>query len=427
MKKTLLFLFLCCLTFSLLFAGCFAHTSACAEDVITAPYDAAVQYATLYPHRDVASGGEQEAAKYLSAALTSYGYTVSTPTFSTDVSMSDGSNKSCEYCHVIGKKDNGKGKTLLIGCYYGGYAASDNLGVGEGASAALSVGLTLTLANTLLPASLDYDLTIAFWGGMEVADDVHFEKCGIKKNEIALYVNFDCVAAGKSEYLYADDIPRSQEEYFFTVAKEQGVTLLSAPAYKKQSSFTAGNGAYSYLHLGILGANRCFLNEGVPCVSFIGGAWDYDSGLYRYPGSGEIEGSSLDTFKQIDEYNGAKEVTQSRLWAVAKVVIAGLNDSRLSAVLDKAASERTGADLDSDLAYRLIQFIGLAGVIVFFAVLMLKQKKDRRDVIWTERVETPNDKGNDPFEELHGEDHVDPEETQTSPRNDDGDDDIFRF
>lgn len=419
MKRALLGILLFSLMLSLFLVG----NVAAAET--TAPYDLAASFASTYSRRDILSGGEGAAQKALSEALSARGYAVTEPSFRKVLSSDEGKDVVYEYANVIGFKDNGKGKTLLFGCYYGGYEPTDSLGVGDGASVALGVGTLLYVASALSDLSLDYDVAIAFWGGMELGVDLDLEKCGVDLSKVALYVNFDCVGAGSKDYLYADDVPRTQEKYFLSIAEEQGANLSAAPTYKKPAAFAVGDGAYSYLHLGILGANRCFLNEGVACVNFTSGAWDYESGLYRYPGKGEIEGTSLDTLAEIDKLNGGKESTSARLLAISKVVIAGVTDARLPEILDKAAKERTGADLDSRLAYYLITFIGIAGVFAFFLVLILKQGKDRRDVQW-EPIVKPSEKSEDPFEEFRSEGETFSRE-EKSPEDEKDEDDIFRF
>jgi len=409
------------LLFSLLLTCLIAVPVAAAETGV--PYDLAVSYASMHSRRDILSGGEVAAARTLADRLSGRGYAVTTPSDHTTLNNEEGKSVTYEFTHVIGFKDNGKGRTVLLGCYYGGYEPTDSLGVGDGASAALSVGALLYIADVLVSLPLEYDVEIAFWGGMELGVDFDPEKCGIDMSEIALYINFDCVAAGRTDYLYADDVPRAQERYFREIASEQGATLDAAPTYRRPVAFSTGDGAYSYMHLGLLGANRIFMNADVPCVNFTSGAWEYDSGLYRYPGKGEIEGSSLDTIAEIDRLNGGKEATSSRLVAVTKVVISALSDERLPAVLDEAASEISGADLDSDLAYYLITFIGIAAVLVFLIVLILRQGKDRRDVVWEPLVK-PTEKQEEPFEELRS-DEGDGADAPPSDSDDDGD--IFRF
>ena len=387
------------------------------------PYDLAVSYCTMHSRRDISSGGEAAAARTLADRLSARGYLVTTPTERKTTEDENDKSKTLEVTHVIGFKDNGKGRTVLLGTFYGGYEPTDSLGVGDGASAALSVGALLYVADALVSLSLDYDVAVAFWGGLELGTQVNAESCGLDLSSIALYVNFDCIAAGRSDYIYADDLPRAQEKYFRDIASEQGATFEAAPTYKRPSSLSMGDGAYSYLHLGLLGANLSFMNEDIPCVNFTSGAWEYDSGLYRYPGKGDIEGTSLDTIDEIDRLNGGREETSSRLLAATKVVIAGVSDARLSSVLDAAAKETSGADLDSDLAYYLISFIGIALLIAFFVFLILRQGKDRRDVAW-KSASVQSDDSADPFKELRSEGGRDADDP---PSDSDDGGDVFRF
>lgn len=417
MKRALLLILL----FSLILTSFATLSVASAEASV--PYDLAVSYIAAHSRRDVLSGGEAAAAKTLSARLASRGYTVTTPSERRSVETSDGKNTSCDVSHVIGFKDNGKGRTLLIGCYYGGYEPTDSLGVGDGACIALSVGVVLYVADALADLSLEYDLAIAFWGGAELGGDIALDKCGVDLDRLALYVNFDCIAAGRSDYLYADDLPRAQEKYFRTVASEQGASFEEVPIYKHPAAFETGQDVYTYLHLGLLGANRVFMEEDIPCVNFVGGAWDNEGGLYPYPGLGDVEGTSLDTLAEIDRLNGGREATSSRLLATAKTVIAAVSDARLTSVLEDAAAETSSADLSSDLAYYLIMAIGSVAIIAFFVYLILKQGKDRRDVEWQPTFTAPDrSESADPYEELRSDD---------DPRRDDDDrddgGDVFRF
>ncbi|MBP5610309.1 MAG: M28 family peptidase, partial [Clostridia bacterium] len=269
MKRALLVI----LVLSLILTSLLTLPVASAEPSV--PYDLANAYVAAHPRRDVLSGGEAAAARTLASRLASRGYVVTAPSDRVTVETTDLKTVTYDVSHVIGFKDNGKGRTLLVGCFYGGYEPKDSIGTGEGARIALSVGLLLYVADALVDLPLDYDLAIAFWGGAELGSDIDLDKCGVDLSRLALYVNFDCVAAGSEDYLYADDLPRSQERYFREIAAEQGATFAEAPLYKTPAAFSTASEIYSSLHLGILGANRSFMGADVPCVSFVGGAWDY--------------------------------------------------------------------------------------------------------------------------------------------------------
>ena len=433
MKKLVSFALLCALMLFLFLSPAVASAET------DSPYDLAKHYAETYSRRDVLSGGEGVAAKYLSAYLTARGYAVTTPSLRYYEADDSGKSVSYDYSHVIGFRDNGKGQTILLGAYYGGFEPTDSFGVGDGASVALSVGALLYLADAFSSLSCEYDLAIAFWGGMEVSQDFDVEKCGVSIGDVALYINFDCIAAGENDYLYADDLPRAQEKYFREIIERRGAAISEPPAYKKPTTFIAGSGAYSYTHLGLLGVNRFFMNEDIPCVSFLGGAWEFDCGLYRYAESLEVAGTPRDTLAEIDKANGGKAETEKRLLAVTNVVIEGVTGEGLSEALAKAEKETSGADLDSSLAFYLITFIGIALLIAYYVVLILKQGKDRKQTVWENPdrpqgsdpfEESRSDTGSrteDPYEELRHDGGVrQPEEKgeEGGPRNDD---DIFRF
>ena len=417
MKKLVLLILVFSLALSsLLFAG----VTAVAET--PSSYDYAVAYAQNHARRDILSGGEAAAANTLTAALTTFGYQVETPAFRYYGQSADGEKIAYDYKHVLGFKDNGKGKCVLIGCYYGGYEPVDSYGVGVGATAALSVGTLLSVARVLASAASEYDIVVAFWGGLEVFGDFRVKDCGVETDKIALYVNLDGVGVGDRDYLYADDVPRAQEEYFRKVIGEIGADISAPPVYKRQAALSYGDrDSYAYSHLGLLGANRFFMAENVPCVNFVGGAWEYDCGLYRYSGKGDIEGTSLDTFESIDGLNGGAAKTKARLDAAANVIVRGVTGEGLSAALDKAAKETSALDLSSSLAVCLISLIGTALLIAFLIILYVKQGKDRKDTVWAPDL---NDRKEDPYEEFH---NTQGEESDQTPSSDDDDDDVFRF
>ena len=398
----------------------FTGVTAAAEGGMT-PYERANAYATMHARRDILSGGEAASAATLSEVLTGFGYEVSTPSFTYYGESSTGSKLSYNYKHVLGYQDNGKGKCVLIGCYYGGYEPQDSYGVGNGASAALSVGTVLYIAEALSTQASDYDVAIAFWGGMEIAGDFDVKKCGIDIERVALYINLDCVAAGDYDYLYADDLPRSQEKYFRSVISSLGVTLLEPPVYKRTASLSYGDDdPYTYTHLGLLSVNRFFMGADVPCVNFVGGSWENDTGIYRYAGKGDIEGTSLDTITSIDGLNGGADKTASRTLAVADVVIKGVTGEGLSDALTQAAKETSSASLDNSLAFYLVSLIGTAILIGVLVFLLAKQGKDRRDAVWEVKV---GGEGFDPFSDLN-----DRADDPSDKRDDDGGgDDVFRF
>ena len=355
MKKVLFLI----LTFALLLSSfLWGGSFALAEESAQSPYDIAYSYATEYADRSV-GGAEEKAAQSLSAGLSKHGYVVEAYPIDYYKEDSSGVKIHYHYSHVIGFLDNEKSKTVMIGCYYGGYEVNtlSSSSAGQGASTALSVGAVLYVAEALSKISCDYNVKIALWGGIGTGDELRLKDCGVTPDTVDLYINLDCVAAGDYDYLYADDVPRAQEDYFQTIISEQKANVRSAPAYKRTTSLATGNGgAYdSYTHLGLLGANRYFLNSEIACVSFVGGNWTYDCGLYRYSDKGDVEGTTLDTFKEINLRNGGEEVTARRLKAVADVIVAGVGDTRLASALDKAAKQTTGADLHSKLAYYLIK------------------------------------------------------------------------
>ena len=433
MKKSILIVLLISLMICTFLCG--VGGQAVAES--DSPYEIAVKFTALHARRDIESGGEKASAETLKTYLTEKGYAVETLSFREYVESDTSSVKaSYEYLHVIGRKDNGKEKTILIGCYYGGFTPTDSSGVGQGASAALSVGTVLYVADRLATASCPYNIAIAFWGGIELGGSFDATKCGVPLEEIALYINLDDVAAGDRDYVYSDDVPRAQQDYFLGVISDCGADITDAPAYKKESSLSfSSDEHYSFTHLGLLGANRFFLNEGVPCINFVGGAWEHDCGLYRYKGKGEIEGTSLDTIEELDRLNGGKDATANRLSAVAEVVIRGVTDEGVTAVLEEAGGQVSGAALDSSLAYYLITFIGLGLVFAFLLILYIKQGKDRKEVIWDAAFDA-NQSNDDPFDEFRedGGDRGDPSdpyggnEPFDPPSGSEGDDDdIFRF
>ncbi|HCU56346.1 MAG TPA: hypothetical protein DIC18_03310 [Clostridiales bacterium] len=418
MKKCLWLILLFSLMLSLFCMG----GSAVAE--APSPYELAQAYLSAHPARSVLSGGELASSVYLKDALDGYGYT--TKTVSLD--YYDGENHHLS-AHVIGEKDNHKSQTILIGCYYGGYEGEN---VGHGATAGLSVGALLYIANALSDYTANYNITIAFWGGMEYGDSFHVDRCGVALKSIALYINLDSLAAGKYDYLYADDVPRSQEKFFRSVISDFGANVCSAPVFKKPTSFGNGGDAYAYPHLGILGANRFFLEEGIPCVNFLSGAWSYDCGLYRYEERRDIEGTTADTLAEIDRLNGGSVNTQKRLLSLSNVIIAGVKSEKLPAALSAAAKETTGADLNNRLAVYLITFIGGAILLGVFLFFILRNRGSRTESEWTQPG--PKDRDQDPYEEMRSDPFMQgpfgmgrEEPNEKEERKTNGEDDVFRF
>lgn len=380
-------------------------------------YNYARVFAAAHPARDPKSGKELAAASYLASALGAMGYEVSTPSFKYFDAEEGAGGQTYAYEHVVGFKDLGKEKTVVIGGYYGGFAPSDAFGTGEGGEIALSVGVLLSVAKKLANASADHNIAIAFWGGAAFSDFKAAE-CGVPLDKIALYIGLDAVAAGERDYLYCDDTPRSHEKYFRSAASSVGAEISSPPAFKRSLSLYEEEGAYAYVHLGLLGVNRCFMAQNVPCAAFVGGAWEKDCGLYRYNGKTEISGTSLDTIDEIDRRNGGKENTARRAEGVANTVVCTVTGAGLKPALEAAAKDVSGADLENELAYALINFIGGAAAIAFLLIFFLKQGKDRKDEVWQEAFEK---KEPSPFSEFGG-------DASEPPRSaDDPDDDVFRF
>ena len=255
MKKFLLILtavILCFFSLSL-------PISASAEDEELS-YNYARAFAAAYPARDPKSGKELVAASYLASALGAMGYEVSTPSFKYFDAEEGSGGQTYAYEHVVGFKDLGKEKTVVIGGYYGGFAPSDAYGAGEGGEIALGVGILLSVAKKLANASADHNIAIAFWGGASLSD-FRADQCGIPIEKIALYVGLDGVAAGERDYLYSDDVPRSHEKYFRSVASSVHAEIASAPAFKRPVSLYSTQGTFDYVHLGLIGVNRGFMER----------------------------------------------------------------------------------------------------------------------------------------------------------------------
>ncbi len=414
MKKIFLILFVA----AIVFASSFAPFAA--AEPSDSPYAFARAFATAYSRRDAVSGEEQTSALFIKDALASFGYSVSTPEckyYDADYSGDLKEVKTYTYYHVIGTRDLGKEKTVVIGGYYGGFASQDAYGTGEGAEIALGVGILLSVAKRLSVTQSDYNIAIAFWGGVRFSD-FNVEKCGVSLDKVALYIGVDAVAAGTHDYLYCDDVPRSHEKYFRNVVFSVGAELSEPPTFKRALSLYSEEGAYTYTHLGLIGVNHDFMNRDIPCAAFVGGDWEEDCGLYRYNGKTEISGTNLDTIDEIDKRNGGKEKTAARLQGVSDVIVNAVGGEGLKNALDSAEKEISGADLDSKLAYALITFIGGAAAIAFFLLLMFRQGKDRREEVWQETFERKDIRPEDVF--------PDPEEKKEEP-SDRNDDDVFRF
>ena len=197
-----------------------------------------------------------------------------------------------------------------------------------------------------------------------------------------------------------------------------GADVSAPPVYKKPLSLYTEEGAYAFTHLGLVGVNRDLMNKDVPCAAFVGGNWEKDCGLYHYDGLTEISGTKFDTIEEIDRRNGGKEKTEARLEKVSDAIAATVTGEGLKEALGAAEKEISGADLDSELAYALIVFIGGAAAIAFFLFLILKRKKPVREGVWNERFEQTAKEADDPFSEFGG------EEQKKEPENDD---DVFRF
>ena len=413
MKKVLLFLFVFAIVFSL---SAIPFASA---EVSDPAYDYARAFAAAHPTRDAMSGKEAASVPFLKDNLLALGYTVTTPEYNyVDTDFEDGaqSGRSCTYYHVVGTRDLGKEKTVVIGGYYGGFASQGSSGTGEGAEIAASVGALLSIAEKLKDASLDYNLAIAFWGGASLSD-FREDNCGVPIEKIALYVGLDGVAAGERDYLYCDDVPRSHEKYFRSVASSVRAEIASAPLFKRPVSLYSTRGSLDYVHLGLVGVNRDFMERNISCATFVGGDWESGCGLYRYKGKTEISGTPLDTFEEIDLRNGGKERTAARLSGVANTVARAVSGEGLKSALTSAEKEISGKDLDSELVYALVTLIGGAAAIAFFLVFFFKQGKDRKETVWRDSFEKPQGSSEDPFSDL------DSREEKTG----DGDDDVFRF
>ncbi|MEG1608905.1 MAG: M28 family peptidase, partial [Clostridia bacterium] len=318
------------------------------------------------------------------------------------------------------KAVNSKGE-IILGTYYDnsfGVKVNDKPIVGDGSyESGASVATLLTIAQQLAKMQdLQYDITIVFFGAGSVgyigAGEYVANMSLERKDNVKLMINFNQIVGGKNMYMYSRDFGTDYNDYFYEVAKVNGVDAKKVPANKNISKARLSEDSLqNYFHIGMVGNNYYFMNSKIPTVNFMSFDWSSNKNFYNteYDGSKNVFQTDNDTIGNLVERCGGVDIVKAKMNDIIKTTLLALSggysqsfDKALSTASKQEVNEKAqNATTASALSITIKVLLVVAVVAIMFAVKNYLQKnKDKYVINIPNENGEPNAPKQDVFEEF---------------------------
>lgn len=327
--------------------------------------------------RTMFSDRERDVSKYLRDELDAYGYLAEINEFN----IVDSKSNNLKSQNVIAKYA-GEGearKNVIIGAYYDNCNAKivnvdsgTKNGTGTHGALANGTGVATLLAvaeylNTEKP-SLDFDVTIAFFGASSVYDygATHYygEMTEAERGNTVLMVELQRLGVDHV-YAYSDTRKTEREELFDRVARENGLDIYKVT--QKSPIITDGhalNGIpfYQWAHTGVYDV---YFNNGIPTLNLVGANWEtIDMSDRESANNRDIAFTSNDT---LQNFKAMYPDYADKLATAATLIIDSLTDEQFLPVMIADKNNFPNTDL---LAKRWVWNLIALGVIAVAAAVM---------------------------------------------------------
>ncbi len=305
---------------------------------------------------------EVDAAKYISEKMSGFGYEgvyndsdiEGAQEFKATFKRFNGEEVKDATVHnvIFSKKSVAqtvKGEILLT-CHYDNLfaeksAASGSVWSSDGSyESGSGVAVLLTLAEELIDAELDYDITFAFFtcgsyfwkGAMNYVDNLDRE--GLDK--IALAIDFSMSVGGDNWYIYSGE---TSTDYGAFLNACGGDTLSAVPKDRNIGQFTmTEDSVFVYTNAGMLSNNYFLMEKGVPTANFLSLNWEVNEHplFTECKGKANVYHTSNDTLSNMVERIGEENI-KSRLTAIIATALTAFDVSNSDALSSSLLSARS--------------------------------------------------------------------------------------
>lgn len=337
-------------------------------------YEVLKDFLESCPNRKSFTEGEKAAAEYVKDKFEEYGYTAEL------LSSESGGDFGSICTSAMAVKESGGEKTVVITAHL------DSLGLGEGAfDNGTGVAALLLTAKRLSEEELPFKVVFLATGGEEegfVGAD-YFLKSSGGKYDIVLNINYDVCAGGEEVYIFSEDIPTPQLDYFAEAAKSVGADIKSVMYLP--TSFYAG----MYVNIGQANDGYVFRQAGIPSILFFSGKIKSEYGVYIETDEflNNIMHTSSDTFEETNKRNPD---FKKQLESIVKTVVNGLTNPEFEAKINSAV---VVSGVEYELPYYLSVAVNAATIIVAVICLIKYSGKGKN---------IRPDKGKDDSEDVFG-------------------------
>lgn len=387
MKKriNILSIVLCIVIAALAFVGC-SPAGAPDHSVTNPQYAVSVESLesvlddfinTVGDDRTSFTQAEENAAIYLQARLTEYGYTdAALQTFDTTENNTEvtGHNVVAYYRTSNRTADT---KNVIIGAYFDNrykaaykgaavYKSQGALANGTGVATLLAIA---EYFQTEKP-QYDFDVTIAFFGGSFVTDvgAREFYKSGMTHAERAntvLMVELQRLGVDHV-YAYSDARQTKREPFFDGVAAKYGLDVYKitqkTPLITDATAYE-GIPYYQWAHSGVFGL---FFDSGIPTLNLIGANWETinmtDAESSKHPNIAYTDRDNLETLKRLHPQYAQKMAT------AATLVIGSLNSADFLNVMNYDRAHFPNTDV---LTKNWIWHLVVLGIVIIFVAAFM--------------------------------------------------------
>lgn len=364
-------------------------------------YKAFDDFASNFSNRTVGTEAEHAAANWLAQQLVAMGYTSAgggsssadmCAPFTFTYNVSDGyygtAEKTSSSYNVVAYKRCGveNASLLVIAAPYSNeldtVIGEEALKLEDAAYSASSVGVLLSVAAGLsednMRGNLSFDVAFAFLGAeyFNWAGTKQFIKDNAQPLLGAVYLSQ--VGVGDHLNIYYDEVQRAHGQYIDSfIAKHSNYDIQGKPFAPGYTAQVAG-GNLPYGHIGLMGGNYLFMQEGVPGVHLFGYNW---VGLNASESAthGDIVDTEYDTYANFLKVYGEDNVRSRLNTAAEALVTLVLTDRSLAQAFEDAQGDASYDALVSDAAYYGFRWsvVGLTVVVaVVLGLLMWRRAKN---------------------------------------------------
>lgn len=352
-----------------------------------------------YPDRTPDSGEDFEFCKYLADQLTSWGYTPKAVEsegvagiekfnyyYDDGERVYSGSSYNVEFTKSATTQS--KGRIILTAQYDNAYSYAGVSTQADGSyESGASVAALLTISRLLSDKDLDFDLTVAFLGCSTIsyngAEYMFKNMSEEQKQDALLAIDISNIIGGDYTYLYTIDKSTDYGDFFDQLAAVNNLDFTPVPQDKKVgSAMLIDNGLYNYFHVGMLGNNMFFMNEGIPTLTISSFNWDKSgsNGRVEMDGKDSLLQTPADTLNNMIDRVGEDNI-KARFDSIVNVVYLAVAEEgdTLASALATARDQMPSRLAQSSVANSVLTVAPKIIIVTALILLMLAVRKRVND------------------------------------------------